>query len=166
MQYSAVPALRERDRQLTAAACCTVCGWNQCPVSKPVKSFVKTLELWSAVVPCYCTGLQCGQPKLQLAALSVVCCALAAPHTPLRDVMLADEAVAGALWPLLSHDSPGVRGKAAAAVVLMGRDNAAWLVEMCSSKVCMTISVEQSGRRRKTTKWHTEYNTNPCTENT
>ena len=85
------------------------------------------------------TGLQRAQPKLQLASLSVVCCALAAPSPPLRDVLLADGAVADALWPLLSHDSPGVRGKAAAAVALMGRENATWLVEMCSSKVRMLM---------------------------
>lgn len=92
---------------------------------------------------CNHAGLQQGQAKLQLAALSVVCCALASPGNPppLRDMLLSDGAVAEALWPLLSHDSPGVRGKAAAAVVLMGNDNATWLVELCSSKVCVCVCV-------------------------
>lgn len=98
-------------------------------------------------------GLQSQHTKLQLASLNVACCVLAqltptptptAAHPtmedplalgPLQEALYADGAFGGALWPLLVHDSPAVRGKAAAAVVLMGRGHVTWWVETCSSKV-------------------------------
>ncbi len=117
------------------------------------------------------TGLQSQHTKLQIASLNVACCVLAQlpptpptppspttsntttapPHAPphddpfvlasLQESLYAEGAFGGALWPLLSHESPAVRGKAAVAVVLMGRRHVTWWVDTCSSKVWFVVWV-------------------------